>query len=280
MSFLPDGRLVVAAEMDGKVVMRDAEMLAEIPSIPDARADPSPSSWLASSSETTSPDGRRIATARGREIKILDTSTGREVLSIKGGASFVAFNDDGRMLAAVSGDGTIRVWDGREATAPLTALREARSLVRWLAPRCRDRAELLAQDPGRRGPDRDGPTGSLSTSRNAVPSRHSNRPRAGPATRPVSPDTLRPVGGQQKERGLAMHAHFIRSHRAIVTGGAMIMGFLGVGAWPGWSQDARVAPGSSRIEVPLDPNQNIRDMNDANFRLPAREAVPPGRDGQ
>ena len=151
MSFLPEGRLMVSAEIDGKVVMRDAEMLAEIPSIPDARADPSPSSWLASPSETTSPDGRRIATARGREIKILDTSTGREVLSIKGGASFVAFNDNGRMLAAVLGDGTIRVWDGREATAPHTALRKARSLVRWLAPRCRDRAELLARMRGDAG---------------------------------------------------------------------------------------------------------------------------------
>jgi hypothetical protein len=74
-----------------------------------------------------------------------------------------------------------------------------------------------------------------------------------------------------------MHAHFIRSHRAIVTGGAVVIGLLGVGAWPGWSQDPRVAPGSSRIEVPLDPNQNIRDMNDTIFRVPAQ--MRPSRPG-
>jgi WD40 repeat protein/tRNA A-37 threonylcarbamoyl transferase component Bud32 len=151
MSFLPDGRLMVAAEMDGKVVMRDAETSAVIPSNPDARGGVAPSSWLATPSETSSPDGRRVATASGREIKILDTGTRREILSIKGGASLVSFSDDGRLLAAVSGDGSIHVWDGRETTPQLKARREARSLVRWLAPRCRDRAELLARIRGDAG---------------------------------------------------------------------------------------------------------------------------------
>jgi hypothetical protein len=127
---------------------------------------------LSSTPEAFSPDGSRIAISRGREITLWDVPTGREVLGIKGEASvasnsaggwasaavsLVSFSGDGRMLAAVSRDGRIRVWDTREATPERRARREARGLVRWLSARCRDRADLLARiehDPSLSAPAR------------------------------------------------------------------------------------------------------------------------------
>lgn len=79
-----------------------------------------------------SPDGRLLATTtmRSTAIKLWETSTGRELRNLSGGAQtgmtlspYVAFSRDGRLIAAPAGDNTVKVWDvitGRE-TQTLTS---------------------------------------------------------------------------------------------------------------------------------------------------------------
>jgi WD40 repeat protein len=61
-----------------------------------------------------SPDGRRIATRDGDSVRLWDTLTGQEVMTLrasgalKGGLAFLA---DGTQLAAGGADGTVTVWE-------------------------------------------------------------------------------------------------------------------------------------------------------------------------
>jgi WD40 repeat protein len=67
-----------------------------------------------------SPDGQRLASAGGREVKVWDAHTGQEHLSIQGGGSRVCFSPDRKRLATASEDRTVKVWDAQTGQEQLS----------------------------------------------------------------------------------------------------------------------------------------------------------------
>lgn len=65
-----------------------------------------------------SPDGKRMASASGLQVKIWDAASGQELLSLTAPAQKpysmvfgLAFTPDGNRLLAALNDGTVKYWD-------------------------------------------------------------------------------------------------------------------------------------------------------------------------
>src|SRR5262249_5364212 len=119
IQFSPDGSRLVSAGEDKVVRIWDAATGREIRAL---RGHTFPVCGVA-----FSPDGRRLASAAGNlednqdgvrtptvgELKVWDTATGAEVLSLRGhtdSVNAVAFSPDGKRLASAGTDRTVRVW--------------------------------------------------------------------------------------------------------------------------------------------------------------------------
>lgn len=116
IAYSPDGKYLVSGDSDGFGIIWDAstgeklstisheEMMAGNAILPDEILD-----------AAYSPDGKRLALAGVRGItRILDASTGKELLTLKGHTGpvgSVSFSPDGKRIATASLDGTTRVWD-------------------------------------------------------------------------------------------------------------------------------------------------------------------------
>jgi WD40 repeat protein len=80
----------------------------------DVAADPNPLLRMGVAFVAYSPDGRTMATAQGKEVKLWDTATWNMVGTLTGHTAEIkslAYSADGKILASGSGDKTATLWD-------------------------------------------------------------------------------------------------------------------------------------------------------------------------
>ena len=91
--------------------------------------------------------GRFAGAEAAGTVRLWDTITGQEVLTLRGDSDVIghlAFSADGRSLASVSADGTVNVWDATPLTQEGRIIREARSVVEFLLVKSLPASDLAA----------------------------------------------------------------------------------------------------------------------------------------
>ncbi|MEM7201321.1 MAG: protein kinase [Planctomycetota bacterium] len=129
IAFLPGGRRLVTASMDGTLAVWDLRG-RRVATLTGHGADVL--------CVAASPDGSRLASGgRDGNVRLWDTERFEEIATLEGHDDYVysiAWSPDGSFLVSGSGDRTVRIWD----TAPLAVRhatrREREELVRRLEP--------------------------------------------------------------------------------------------------------------------------------------------------
>jgi WD40 repeat protein len=124
VAFSPDGTRLAATSLYQTVKVWDVASARELFSLDDHTTPGWGRVWNPRGVRglAFSPDGKRFASAsrRSASVRLWDTSSGREVLSINGpgfSVTSVAFSPDGQRLGVAYGEPTARIWDaatGRE----------------------------------------------------------------------------------------------------------------------------------------------------------------------
>ena len=109
LAFSPDGVSFAMSGAENTVKVRDIVSGEEVFTLSGHNTEVS---YIAYSL-----DGRFIAAIAGSIAKVWDAASGQELLSVpsvkagSGGAFYIAFSPDGNRLAAIHGDGKVRLWD-------------------------------------------------------------------------------------------------------------------------------------------------------------------------
>ena len=103
IEFSPDGKMLVSRYWDNKIFLWDVESGSELYTI-------SPSSDPGISDPVLSPGGDVLAVGIGyKSITLLDTTLGKELVSLASNVDLLAFSPDGKVLIS-SAHGVIRLW--------------------------------------------------------------------------------------------------------------------------------------------------------------------------